>query len=55
LSRATTLDLYILDISSKWVKYQQEQADLQGRGFGSRKAEPSQDEMLAMIERIKGQ
>jgi hypothetical protein len=55
LARGTTFDLYVLDLGAKWVKYQQEQADLESRGFGSRRAEPSQEEMLAMIERTRQQ
>ena len=55
LARATTFDLYVLDLGAKWVKYQQEQADLEARGIRSTNKQPSQDEMLAMIERTRQQ
>jgi hypothetical protein len=55
LASATTFDLYVLDISSKWVKYQQEQADLESRGITAGAKQPSQEEMLAMIERTRQQ
>ena len=55
LARGTTFDLYVLDLSAKWVKYQQEQADLESRGITAGAKLPSQDEMLAMIERTRQQ
>lgn len=52
LSRATTLDLKILDVSAKWSK---RQADI-ANGTVTDKVAPklSQEEMQAMIERVKG-
>lgn len=52
LSRATTLDLKILDVSAKWAK---RQADI-ANGTITDKVVPklSQEEMLAMVERVKG-
>lgn len=52
LSRATTFDLRVLDISAKWSKRQQDIAD----GKMPTKAAPklSQEDMLAMIERVRG-
>lgn len=49
MARATTLDLYVLDVSTKWLKHQQGLAD----GKAPEVKEPSQDEMLAMIERVR--
>ena len=51
LSRATTFDLYVLDVSTKWVRYQQEKAE--GRKPAAR--QPSQQEMMAMIKRARGE
>lgn len=51
LARATTLDLYVLDISAKWSKYQVDKAE--GRQSNSAKSNLSQDEMKAMIERVR--
>lgn len=52
LSRATTFDLRVLDISAKWNKRAQDIAD----GKIPEKASPkvSQEQMLAMIERVRG-
>ena len=55
LARGTTFDLYVLDLGTKWVKYQQEQADLEARGIKTTARQPSQEEMLAMIERTRQQ
>ena len=50
LQRATTLDLYVLDVSAKWSKYQSELAE----GTGT-KATPklSQEQMMSMIKSVK--
>lgn len=50
LAQGTTLDLYVLDVSARYSKYQQEQAD------GNAGATPklSQEQMRAMIDRVKG-
>jgi hypothetical protein len=49
LQRATTLDLYVLDISTKWFKYQSDRAD----GNQPKAKEPTVEEMKAMIENVK--
>jgi hypothetical protein len=51
LSRATTFDLYVLDVSTKWLRYQQDKAD--GKNPAARK--PSQQEMLDMLKRARGE
>lgn len=51
LARATTFDLYVLDISTKWVKYQQ---DLQEGRTGRATPRLNTEEMMAMIDRAKG-
>ena len=49
LQRGNTLDLYVLDVSTKWLQYQQDKAD----GKAPSAKQPSQEEMLAMIQRVK--
>lgn len=49
LANATTLDLYILDISSRWNRYQQDKAN----GTAESALRPSESEMLKMLERAK--
>lgn len=49
LSRATTLDLYVLDLSAKYQRYRDEKA--QGLNPPTRK--PSQEELKAMLTRVK--
>ena len=51
LSRATTFDLYVLDVSTKWLKYQQDRAE----GKTSAVKQPSQAEMMAMLKRARGE
>lgn len=46
--------MYVLDVATRWVKYQQEQAD--GKESVTKRtsrSQPTQQEMLAMIERVK--
>ena len=49
LSRATTFDLYVLDVSTKWLRYQQDKAE--GRTPSTKL--PSQAEMLDMIKKAR--
>jgi hypothetical protein len=51
LSRATTFDLYVLDVSTKWLRYQQDKAD----GKHPAAKQPSQQELLAMLKRARGE
>lgn len=57
LSRATTLDLYVLDISAKWSKYQSDRATDRANGVNSTKITPklSVEEMKAMIARTRSE
>lgn len=48
MSRASTFDLYVLDVSSKWVKYQQDLAD--GKTV---KKQPTQQQMLDMVAKLR--
>ena len=49
LARASTIDLYILDVSSRWAQHQQNKAN----GINESAPKPSEAEMLAMMERVK--
>lgn len=49
MKHGTTFDLHVLDVSAKWNKRQQEIAE----GKTPQSRVPTQDEMLAMIERVK--
>jgi hypothetical protein len=54
LAKGSTFDMYVLDVATRWVKYQQEQAD--GKESVTKRtsrSQPTQQEMLAMIERVK--
>ena len=58
LERATTFDLYVLDVHTKWVKYQHEQEKArqsQGKGSGQAFQQPklSQQQLRAMMERSR--
>ena len=52
LARATTFDLYVLDVSARWSKYQQEKAEA-GENSATITPKLSVDEMKAMIARVK--
>jgi fatty acid-binding protein DegV len=49
LARANTLDMYVLDVGTRWIKYQQDKEE--GRAPTSK--QPTQEEMIAMVERAK--
>ena len=49
LANGTTFDLHVLDVSAKWSKRQDEVAN----GKAPRTKQPTQEEMLAMIARVK--
>lgn len=55
LSRATTLDLHVLDISAKWSKKQYDESQNNNKDGSSATITPklSVDEMQAMIARVK--
>ena len=54
LERATTFDLYVLDVSSRWVKYQQDMADSKHKGVAPPPAKNlSQQQMKDMIARAR--
>lgn len=52
LSRANTLDLYVLDVSAKWHRHQNNLAE--GKQSVTVTPKLSQAEMQAMIDRVKG-
>ena len=52
LAEATTFDLAVLDISAKWERYQHDKANGKLKPAG---ADLSQDEMLAMLQRVREQ
>lgn len=51
LARATTLDLYVLDVSAKWSKHQNEKAE--GKNSASLTPNLSIDQMQSMIAKVK--
>jgi hypothetical protein len=53
LGRGTTFDLYVLDISSKWVKYQNDQETAKRTGKAPVRKELSNEEMMDMIKRTR--
>lgn len=52
LTRATTMDLRVLEVQAKWTRHQQDLED----GKSSAKLTPNltQEQMQAMIDRVKG-
>lgn len=51
MARATTFDLYVLDVSTRFVKYQQDMA--QGRAPKTR--DYTTGELMAMLKRARGE
>lgn len=51
LARADTLDMYILDVGTRWVKYQRELEE--GQAPTTNRRQPTQEELLAMVEKAK--
>lgn len=55
MARGTTFDLYVLDIHTKWVKYQHEQEKARQGGAKTMPSKHnfSQEQLLAMIKRTR--
>jgi hypothetical protein len=51
LANGTTFDLHVLDVSAKWSKRQDEISN----GKAPSAKQPTQEEMLAMIERVRSE
>lgn len=51
LAKATTFDLYVLDLSSKYVKYQHDKEN----GITPKAKHPSQNEMVEMLKRARNE
>jgi hypothetical protein len=52
MDRGTTFDLYILDLHSRWVKYQQQREEAHKQGLPVPK-KLSQEQMKEMIRKTK--
>ena len=50
-ARANTMDLYVLDVSAKWSKYQSNKAE--GKTSTTITPDLSKEQMEAMIKRVK--
>jgi len=56
LSRASTFDLFVIDVSAKYNQWQMEEERRRSEGvIGQPKRLPTQEEMLAMVKRVKEQ
>lgn len=54
MEQATTFDLYVLDVHTKWVKYQQqEQLNKQAVPQAGPRPKMTQQQMLDMIKRAR--
>lgn len=56
LTQATTFDLFILDVHSRWLKYQEEvqEAKRQGREIPLQRQGLNQEQMQQMVAYAKG-
>lgn len=57
LARATTLDLHILDVGSKYVNYQQQRAEQEKTGIINPPKRPqlTQEQMMDMIKQVRSE
>jgi hypothetical protein len=56
MSRATTFDMHVMDVATRYVRHQQERAEIEEDLRSGRTrpvAPPTQDEMQAMLERVR--
>lgn len=53
LATASTFDLYVLDIHTRWLKYQQDKAE--GKAAPQTTKQFTQEELKAMIDRTRNQ
>ena len=55
MERANTFDLYVMDIATRYERYQQQKSqDGFGKGPPTPKRMPSTKEMMEMLKRAKG-
>lgn len=55
LATATTFDLYVLDVHSKWTAHQHEQQQNQHNPIAPKTRQHSQESLQAMIQRVREQ
>jgi hypothetical protein len=56
LANATTFDLHVLDMSSRWIKYQQEQQEAkQHNNLAPKRPNLTVEQMKDMIARVRNQ
>lgn len=53
LATATTFDLYVLDVHSKWMSHQQEKQQSQHNQVSPKPKQYSQETLQAMLDRVK--
>ena len=53
VQRADTLDAYIMDAAQSWERYQRELYESKAKGTAPPARRPSQEEMQAMLARVK--
>ena len=56
MSRATTFDMHVMDVATRYVRYQQEREELEQNlrsGRTQPAAPPTQEQMQAMLERVR--
>jgi hypothetical protein len=53
LSRATSFDLYVLNISTLWQNYRQERAERMSRGEPEPAPKLTQAQMQAMLDKVR--
>jgi len=53
LARATTFDLYVLNTSSQWETHKRNEVEHRVNGSKAKRPDLTQEEMLAMIKRVK--
>ena len=54
LERATTLDLHVIDLSSKWQRHQHEELEKQqANQYAPKRPNLTKDQMQAMMDRVK--
>jgi len=52
LHNATTFDLYVMDIATRWSAYQQQKAS-GGPDTGRPTPRPSQQDLMAMLQQVR--
>lgn len=53
IAEGNTFDMYVLDVATRWVKYQQQEAEGNQSVTKKSSKQPTEKELLEMMEKVR--